>query len=139
MDKYSFAIGVVIRNWIIDDIFLGSHSVFPSNKTFGYLDISYHFYPYHALETASIKKTKSGYPERTNGIECGSGFQPRLLISRLEAAPTEGLSNGTWTFQISRKQNINIESRLMYNLAFQPGSIRLSGSPGRHDCGFDPN
>jgi hypothetical protein len=32
------------------------------------------------------------YPERTSGIECGSGFQPRQLISRLEAAPTEGLS-----------------------------------------------
>jgi len=40
---------------------------------------------------------QSGYPERTSGIECGSGFQPRNLLSRLEAAPTESLSNGTWT------------------------------------------
>jgi len=42
-----------------------------------------------------LNKTFSGYPERTSGIECGSGFQPRQLISRLEAAPTEGLSNET--------------------------------------------
>jgi hypothetical protein len=40
----------------------------------------------------------SGYPERTNGIECGSGFQPRQLISRLETAPTESLSNGNLDF-----------------------------------------
>ena len=33
--------------------------------------------------------------KRTSGIECGSGFQPRQLTSRLEAAPTEGLSNGS--------------------------------------------
>ncbi len=30
------------------------------------------------------------------------------MISRLEAAPTEGLSNGTWTFQISRKVNLRM-------------------------------
>jgi hypothetical protein len=41
-----------------------------------------------------VKKKESGYPEKTSGIECGSGFQPRQLISRLEAAPTESLSNG---------------------------------------------
>jgi hypothetical protein len=40
------------------------------------------------------KKVLSGYPERTSGIECGSGFQPRQLISRLEAAPTKSLSKG---------------------------------------------
>ena len=34
-------------------------------------------------------------------FHCGSGFQPRQLISRLEAAPTEILSDETWTFQIS--------------------------------------
>jgi hypothetical protein len=40
----------------------------------------------------------SGYPERTSGIKCGSGFQPRQLNSRLEAAPTESLSNGNLDF-----------------------------------------
>jgi hypothetical protein len=55
-----------------------------------------------AIQMADGKIKKSGYPEKTSGIECGSGFQPRQLISRLEAAPTEGLSNETWTFQISR-------------------------------------
>jgi len=44
----------------------------------------------------------SGFPERTSGIEGGSGFQPRNQLSRLEAAPTEGLSHGTWTFLIGR-------------------------------------
>ena len=39
-----------------------------------------------------------GYPERTSGIECGSGLQPRQLNSRLEAAPTESLSNGNLDF-----------------------------------------
>jgi len=39
-----------------------------------------------------------GYPERTSGIECGSGFQPRQLSSRLEGAPTESLSNGNLDF-----------------------------------------
>jgi len=39
-----------------------------------------------------------GYPERTSGIECGSGFQPRIQLSRLEAAPTESLSNGNLDF-----------------------------------------
>jgi hypothetical protein len=43
----------------------------------------------------SLKIKFSGYSERTSGIECGSGFQPRQLISRLEAAPTEDLSNET--------------------------------------------
>ena len=36
----------------------------------------------------------SGY----NRIECGSGFQPRQLNSRLEAAPTESLSNANFDF-----------------------------------------
>jgi hypothetical protein len=40
----------------------------------------------------------SGYPERTNGIDCGSGFQPRNQLSRLEAAPIESLSNGNLGF-----------------------------------------
>jgi hypothetical protein len=49
-----------------------------------------------------IPYLKIGYPERTSGIECGIPAAGDQLISRLEAAPTEGLSNGTWTFQISR-------------------------------------
>jgi hypothetical protein len=43
-----------------------------------------------------------GYPERTSGIECGSGFQPRQLNSRLEAAPTESLSNSNLDFPDKR-------------------------------------
>jgi hypothetical protein len=39
-----------------------------------------------------------GYPERTSCIECGSGFQPRQLNSRLEAAATESLSNDNLDF-----------------------------------------
>jgi len=54
----------------------------------------------------SGKKKQRGYPERTSGIECGSGFQPRQLnsrlacdeLSRVEAAPTESLSNGNLDF-----------------------------------------
>jgi hypothetical protein len=34
----------------------------------------------------------SWYSERTNGIEWGIGFRPRLLITRLEKDPTDGLS-----------------------------------------------
>jgi hypothetical protein len=49
-----------------------------------------------------------GYPERTSGIECGSGFQPRQLSSRLEAAPTESLSNGNLDFP--DKQVINLST-----------------------------
>jgi hypothetical protein len=50
-------------------------------------------------------KKKFGYPERTSGIECGIPAAGDHLNSRLEAAPTEDLSNGAWTFQISRKKN----------------------------------
>jgi len=46
----------------------------------------------------NMKITKAGCPERTSGIKCGSGFQPRQLNSRLEAAPTESLSNGNLDF-----------------------------------------
>jgi hypothetical protein len=49
-----------------------------------------------------LKNIFSGYPERTSSIECGIPAAGDHLISRLEAAPTKSLSNGTWTFQISR-------------------------------------
>ena len=39
-----------------------------------------------------------GYPERTSGIECGIPAAGDHLISRLEAAPTERLSNGNLDF-----------------------------------------
>jgi hypothetical protein len=39
-----------------------------------------------------------GYPERASYIECGSGFQPRDQMSRLEAAPKKSLSNGKLVF-----------------------------------------
>jgi len=39
----------------------------------------------------------------TQNIECGSGFQLRQLISRLEDAPTKSLSIGN--LQISRQFN----------------------------------
>jgi hypothetical protein len=51
-----------------------------------------------ADEKIQFEITVSGYPERTSGIECESGFQPRQLNSRLEAAPTESLSNGNLDF-----------------------------------------
>ena len=41
---------------------------------------------------------ESGYPERTSGIECGIPAAGDHLISRLEAAPTESLSNGNLDF-----------------------------------------
>jgi len=40
----------------------------------------------------------SDHPERTSYIECGSGFQPRQLILRLEAASTDSLSIGNLDF-----------------------------------------
>jgi hypothetical protein len=40
----------------------------------------------------------SGYPERTSGIKCGIPAAGDYLISRLEAAPTESLSNGNLDF-----------------------------------------
>jgi hypothetical protein len=51
-----------------------------------------------------VFKKKFDYPERTSGIECGIPAAGDQLISRLEAAPTEDLSNGAWTFKISRKK-----------------------------------
>ena len=50
------------------------------------------------MRIADLELKFRGYPERTSGIECGSGFQPRQLNSRLEAAPTESLSNGNLDF-----------------------------------------
>jgi hypothetical protein len=40
----------------------------------------------------------SGYPERTSGIKCGIPAAGDHLNSRLEAAPTESLSNGNLDF-----------------------------------------
>jgi hypothetical protein len=42
--------------------------------------------------------TERGYPERTSGIECGIPAAGDHFISRLEAAPTESLSNGNLDF-----------------------------------------
>jgi hypothetical protein len=38
------------------------------------------------------------YSERASDTECGSGFQPRSMISRLEAALTGGFSMGNLGF-----------------------------------------
>jgi hypothetical protein len=55
-------------------------------------------FPPFILRQTRRNKIYRGYPERTSGIECGSGFQPRQLNSRLEAAPTEILFNGNLDF-----------------------------------------
>jgi hypothetical protein len=52
------------------------------------------------------KFIKSGYPQRKSGIECGSGFQPRQLVSRLEAAPTESFSNSKLGFVANQEIKI---------------------------------
>jgi hypothetical protein len=47
----------------------------------------------------------SGYPERTSSIECGIPAAGDHLISRLEAAPTESLSDDNLDFP-DKKINI---------------------------------
>jgi len=59
-----------------------------------------------------------GFLERTSDIERGSGLQPRQLISRLEAAPTKGMSNRNLNFPDMRISLIDFFSEIsVYPLA----------------------
>jgi hypothetical protein len=55
-------------------------------------------FPPLILRQIRCDKIYRGYPERTSGIECGIPAAGDHLISRLEAAPTESLSNGNLDF-----------------------------------------